>query len=44
MSNGEMKYREAGVDLEAAERSMRSIGVLVQSTVDARTLSQVGGF
>jgi len=39
-----MKYREAGVDLDAAERSVQSLGKLVQSTADACTLSEIGSF
>ena len=39
-----MKYREAGVDLDAAERSVQSLGKLVQSTADAYTLSEIGSF
>lgn len=44
MEESGTKYREAGVDLDAAERSVHSIGGLVESTADAWTLSEIGSF
>jgi phosphoribosylformylglycinamidine cyclo-ligase len=39
-----MSYRDAGVDLDAAERSTESLKALVNATADANTLSQLGAF
>lgn len=39
-----LDYRSAGVDLEAAERATRSVGELVASTRDERTLAGPGLF
>jgi phosphoribosylformylglycinamidine cyclo-ligase len=39
-----MSYREAGVDLDAAERAKERLKSLVASTRDANTLSEVGHF
>ena len=44
LPESDMKYREAGVDLDAAERSVQSLGKLVRSTADAWTLSEIGSF
>ena len=44
MSESGLSYREAGVDLEAAERAMESLEALVESTADENTLSQLGCF
>ena len=39
MSDAGMSYRDAGVDLDAAERSTESLKALVNATADANTLS-----
>ena len=39
-----LTYRDAGVDLDAAERSTEQIGALVDATADANTLSRLGSF
>jgi phosphoribosylformylglycinamidine cyclo-ligase len=39
-----LSYREAGVDLEAADRAKHRLKELVAATRDAETLSQVGHF
>jgi phosphoribosylformylglycinamidine cyclo-ligase len=43
MSDG-LSYREAGVDLDAAERTKDRLKALVQSTRDRFTLSELGSF
>ncbi len=40
----ELSYREAGVDLDAAERAKESLKALVASTRDRFTLSELGAF
>ncbi len=44
MSNKELSYREAGVDLDAAERSVQSLKEKVKSTFRPEVLSGLGGF
>ncbi|HZD06159.1 MAG TPA: phosphoribosylformylglycinamidine cyclo-ligase, partial [Longimicrobiales bacterium] len=41
---GELSYRDAGVDLDAAERTKARLKELVSSTRDANTLSEMGLF
>ena len=43
MSKG-LSYRDAGVDLDAAERAKASLGELIASTRDRHTLSELGDF
>lgn len=43
-SGRRLDYRSAGVNLEAAERATRSVGELVASTFDERTIPGVGLF
>ncbi len=43
MSDG-LSYRDAGVDLEVAERAKEGLKSLVASTRDANTLSELGAF
>jgi phosphoribosylformylglycinamidine cyclo-ligase len=43
MSDG-LSYRDAGVDLEVAERAKEGLRSLVASTRDANTLSELGAF
>ena len=44
MADGGWSYRDAGVDLDAAERAKEGLKALVASTRDANTLSGVGSF
>ena len=44
MSEHAMSYRDAGVDLDAAERAKEGLRALVASTRDANTLSDLGQF
>jgi phosphoribosylformylglycinamidine cyclo-ligase len=44
MSEHGMSYREAGVDLDAADRAKERLRALVASTRDANTLSELGQF
>ena len=44
MSSGDLTYRAAGVDLDAAERAKRAIGPMLDATRDANTLSGLGAF
>ena len=44
MSSGDLTYRAAGVDLDAAERAKRAIGPMLDATRDANTLSDLGAF
>ncbi len=44
MSSGDLTYRAAGVDLDAAERAKRAIGPMLDATRDANTLSELGAF
>ena len=37
-----LSYRDAGVDLDAADRAKESLKTLVSSTRDAHTLSEMG--
>jgi len=42
--SGGLSYRDAGVDLDAAERAKKGLAALVASTRDANTLSELGSF
>lgn len=44
MAETRMSYRDAGVDLDAAERAKDRLKALVASTRDANTLSELGAF
>ncbi len=44
MRDGGLSYRDAGVDLDAAERAKNRLKALVASTRDAYTLSELGQF
>ncbi len=44
MSDGGLSYRDAGVDLDAAERAKNRLKDLVAQTRDANTLSELGQF
>jgi phosphoribosylformylglycinamidine cyclo-ligase len=44
MSDKELSYQEAGVDLDAAERSVQSLKEKVKSTFRPEVLSGLGGF
>ena len=44
MRSGDLTYRAAGVDLDAAERAKRAIGPMLDATRDANTLSGLGAF
>lgn len=42
--SGRLSYRDAGVDLDAAERTKSGLGALAASTRDRWTLSELGAF
>jgi phosphoribosylformylglycinamidine cyclo-ligase len=44
MSDRGLSYREAGVDIEAADRAMAGIAEMLRSTKTADTLSEIGSF
>jgi len=44
MSEASLRYSDAGVDLEAAERAKESLRALIASTRDSFTLSELGSF
>ncbi|HEX2091064.1 MAG TPA: phosphoribosylformylglycinamidine cyclo-ligase, partial [Longimicrobiaceae bacterium] len=44
MSESGLSYRDAGVDIDAAQRAMRGVAELVRSTATPDTLSELGSF
>ncbi|MBV6459091.1 MAG: Phosphoribosylformylglycinamidine cyclo-ligase [Fimbriimonadaceae bacterium] len=44
MAETPLTYREAGVDIDAADRALRSVASSIQSTYDDRVLAGIGGF
>jgi phosphoribosylformylglycinamidine cyclo-ligase len=44
MAEGPLTYREAGVDIDAAERALRSVAPAIQATHVSQVIGGIGGF